>query len=65
MVEVQGPNAVPALLKNTWVRRVDSMLILNRGTNHTYGIASVLGMPATTLDNEHYKTELNPSTGAP
>lgn len=60
VVELQGPTIVPALLKQTWVRRVDSMLILNRAIDHVYEVQSVAGMGAGAgLNNEQYVTSLN------
>lgn len=56
-VEYQKPTRVPSLLKETWVPRVDAVLVLRRRSVHRYqvrSIASATGM----LDNEHYLTPL-------
>lgn len=57
VVEYQKPVRVPALVKENWVPRVDSTLLLRRRSVHTYQVRSVEN-PTGMLDNEHYLTPI-------
>lgn len=59
VIEQTGPTVVPSLLKNTFLRRVDSTLILTRYTNRTYQVRSVSSAALSQLDNEHYLTPIS------
>lgn len=56
-VEYQAPVRVPALLKETWVPRVDATLVLRRRSVHRYQVRSLVGGDGS-LDNEQYLTPL-------
>lgn len=58
LVEYQAPTKVPSLLKETWVPRVDSTLVLRRRVRHTYQVRSLNDVAISQLDNEEYLTPL-------
>lgn len=58
LVEVGEATRVPALLQETWVRRVDAMVTYRRRTSRRYQIKSLISGELG-LDNEHYVTPIN------
>lgn len=56
-VEYQAPRKIPALTKETWVPRVDAILVLRRRSVHRYNIRT-LDDAASQLDNEYYLTPI-------
>lgn len=57
IVEVGEATRVPALLQETWVRRVDAMVTYRRRTSRRYQIKSLV-QGQLGLDNEHYVTPI-------
>lgn len=60
LVEVGEATRVPALLQETWVRRVDVTVTYRRRTSRRYQIRSLIGGELG-LDNEHYLTPITVS----
>lgn len=58
VVELQDPAIIPDLSKQTWVRKVESMLVLRRRTVNLYQVRSLIDLSDSFLDNEQYLTPL-------
>lgn len=58
LVEVLAVRNIPALLKDKWVARVDMTVSFVRRIRRVYGIATVVGIPNSTLNNEQYTTPI-------
>lgn len=57
LVELVKAYNVPALLKETWVQKVDQRVIFRRRIRREYPILNLIAANIT-LDNEHYLTEI-------
>lgn len=55
---------IPALLKQTWVKRVDQRLYMRRRIVRTYPVLNIASASVRSLDNEQYLTDIdiNPPT---
>lgn len=51
-------NVVPALLKETWVPKVDLSIEYRRRASHNYAIRTIAELPESSLDNELWVTPL-------
>ncbi len=61
LVECQEVTTLPALLKEKWVKRYDCRTVFRRRIKWIYPILTVVAGNIG-LDNEHYITNINPST---
>lgn len=57
VVEVQASRLAPALIEQSWVRKVDVAVVYRRRANTSYPIRTILS-GAAGLDNEHYITPI-------
>lgn len=57
-VEYQAPRKIPALMKETWVPRVDATLVLRRRSVHRYNVRTLQDDASGMLDNEQYLTPI-------
>lgn len=59
LVNLGAPTHIPALVKNTWVPRIDVLMIVRQCLYHSFQVYSLKGLSTSYLDNEVYKTPLN------